>query len=89
MPGCENKGVILSEFTKVAKSKDFCLAHLLTNRCRTAPALTRPAFVPHDSPAPTLASVPQDSPATAPAPAPAPALAPATTPAPPSGTLGV
>lgn len=32
MVGCENKGVILSEFTKVAKSSNFCLAHLLTNR---------------------------------------------------------
>merc|ERR1719229_1082699 len=32
MVGCENKGVILAEFTKVAKSKDFCLAHLITNR---------------------------------------------------------
>ena len=26
------QGVILAEFTKVAKSKDFCLAHLITNR---------------------------------------------------------
>ena len=26
------QGVILAEFTKVAKSRDFCLAHLITNR---------------------------------------------------------
>jgi len=32
MVGCENKGVILSEFTKIANSADFCLAHLLTYR---------------------------------------------------------
>lgn len=32
MEGCQNDGVILAEFTKVAKSRDFCLAHLLTNR---------------------------------------------------------
>ena len=43
MVGCENgvrigrveilfQGVILSEFTRVARSQDFCLAHLLTNR---------------------------------------------------------
>jgi len=32
MVGCENKGVILAEFTKIAQSRDFCLAHLITNR---------------------------------------------------------
>ena len=26
------QGVILAEFAKVAKPRDFCLAHLLTNR---------------------------------------------------------
>ena len=29
---CILQGVILAEFTKIAKSRDFCLAHLITNR---------------------------------------------------------
>ena len=29
---CTLQGVILAEFTKIAKSRDFCLAHLITNR---------------------------------------------------------
>jgi len=32
MVDCENKGVILSQFSKIAKSSGFCLAHLLTHR---------------------------------------------------------
>ena len=32
MEGCNNKDVVLGEFTKVAGSREYCLAHLLTSR---------------------------------------------------------